>query len=63
MDFTLHSGATEPSYKLKSKDYEMDCSADTSKDKREPFGTLIIYIAPVIPIAMFAATEWIGLSV
>ena len=48
---------------FKSKDYEMDGNLDASKANREPFGTLIIYIAPVIPIAMFAATIWIDLSV
>ena len=41
----------------------MDASLDASKANREPFGTLIIYLAPVIPIAMFAATVWIDLSV
>ena len=28
------------------------------KANREPFGTLIIYVAPVISIAMFVGTIW-----
>ena len=41
----------------------MDSNLDASKANREPFGTLIIYIAPFISIAMFAATVWIDLSI
>lgn len=41
----------------------MNGSIDASKANLEPFGTLIIYIAPIIPIAMFAATLWIDWSV
>ena len=33
------------------------------KANREPFGTLLIYMAPVISIAMSAATVWIDWSV
>ena len=33
------------------------------KANREPFGTLLIYMAPVISIAIFAAAVWIDWSV
>ena len=33
------------------------------KANLEPFGTLLIYMAPLISIAMFAAAVWIDWSV